>query len=642
MKGVNEKDQIFDIGSKVFPLDDIISQEEYLVQIVIPEIDNPNQIAAYINATIVLYMSDFKYYESLRRKQEKRLKKYMAAAKKASEYLQYVREIYGDLTQMKPELIVDFNNEKLMQRKGAKLNVNFNNTMEAEEPGSNYLVEFNNEKEIQTRGIPLRVEFNNSKEVLTPITETETKKYEYKYNVTNNVNLSKINELERKIQLLEKEKERINNNLANLPISPKTNLEQINIKKITETVKYVNNQKDISQQDLNTNIPLHNEVASPKELFSNEQIIKEEINTSQTVPISVPQANANSQIIKTTTTEKKTENISSPKNILNNPPSDQNNQFGVNSYLKQTTTQTKYQTQGENQNILSSQTDNLGSGGYVHEQTTKTTETTTKTPIYLQGKNINQIEGQNILHTVNGNAQDFLNNFLSGENTTTTTTTTTTNQYGSGETDGTIGYGTNYNGEVNEYQATLEPIVNQVLVNKSVKKAIIDQTTNKTLFSEKTLPVSYLPEKVNEVIYEDKVTTLPVITANVNSSYNALQPIVHDLKTYYANETATGANGYNFVDSTNTNVVSGNYNTEYNFTSNGNNNYAGGFEINGTDNSNVNFGEYAHTDYGNSNGSNWGTTQTTETVTTTQYNTGYDIPMQDNNYLPSQQVQYGV
>ena len=31
MKVVNEKDQIFDIGSKVFPLDDIISQEEYLV-----------------------------------------------------------------------------------------------------------------------------------------------------------------------------------------------------------------------------------------------------------------------------------------------------------------------------------------------------------------------------------------------------------------------------------------------------------------------------------------------------------------------------------------------------------------------------------------------------------------------------------
>ena len=86
MKGVNEKAQIFDIRSKVFTLDDINSQEEYLVQIVIPKIDNHNQIAAYINTKMVLYMSDFKYCESLRRKQEKRLKKYMPVAKKASEY----------------------------------------------------------------------------------------------------------------------------------------------------------------------------------------------------------------------------------------------------------------------------------------------------------------------------------------------------------------------------------------------------------------------------------------------------------------------------------------------------------------------------------------------------------------------------
>ena len=535
MKGVNDNDQVFDIGSKVFPLDDINSQEEYLVQIVIPEIDNPNQNAAYINTKIVLYMSDFKYYESLRKKQEKRLKKYQAAAKKASEYLMFVREIYGDLSQMKPELIVDFNNEKLMQRKGAKLNVNFNNMMEAETPGANYFVEFNNEREIQTRGVPLRVEFNNSKEVLTPVTETETKKYEYKYNYTSNVNLSKINELEKKIQLLEKEKEKITNNLANLP---KKNLEQINIKKVTETVKYINNQKDISQQDLNTNIPLHSEVASPKEVFTTEKVTTENVTNSQAVPILSPETNTNSQIIQTTTTETKTQNI------LNNQPVNQNNNFDIDSFLKQTTTQTQYQTQGENQTVLpSSQTDNLSSGGYVHEQTTKTTKTTTSIPMYFQGQNISQVEGQNLLHTVNVNQQDFIDNFLSGQNgTTTTTKTTTINQYGSGEAEGGIGYGTNINGQVSEYQTggdifkestitsktqTLEPIVNKVLINQSVGKAIIDQTTNKLLVSEKTLPVSYLPDKVNQVIYEDKVTTLPIIRTSANSSYNALQPIVH-------------------------------------------------------------------------------------------------------------------
>ena len=177
MKGVNEKNAEFDIGSKIFPLTDITSQEEYFVQIVVPEIDNAEQIAAYINASIILYMSDYKYYEAMLRKQEKRMNKYKNAANKAAEYLRYVREIYGDLTQIKPDLIVDFNNEKLMQRRGAKLNVNFNNEIEAQVPGSNYYVEFNNEREIKKKSAPLRVEFNNSKEVITPV--IETKKVEY-------------------------------------------------------------------------------------------------------------------------------------------------------------------------------------------------------------------------------------------------------------------------------------------------------------------------------------------------------------------------------------------------------------------------------------------------------------------------------
>ena len=58
--------------------------------------DNPDKVAAFINATIVLYMSDFKYYEAMLRKQEKRLNKYKNAMNKATEYLRFVREIYGE------------------------------------------------------------------------------------------------------------------------------------------------------------------------------------------------------------------------------------------------------------------------------------------------------------------------------------------------------------------------------------------------------------------------------------------------------------------------------------------------------------------------------------------------------------------
>ena len=176
MKGINERNQIFDIGSKVFPLTDINSNEQYLVQIVVPEIENEEVIAAFIKAKLNFYWNDVKYYEKQRRKAESKLKKLTIAKNKAIEYLKKLREIYGDLTKKKPDLIVDFNNEKLMQRKGAKLNVNFNNIKEAEAPGGNYVVEFNNQKEVLVKQTTEVKETNveeKKEEVVEPPAEVE-------------------------------------------------------------------------------------------------------------------------------------------------------------------------------------------------------------------------------------------------------------------------------------------------------------------------------------------------------------------------------------------------------------------------------------------------------------------------------------
>jgi len=181
MKGINERNQIFDIGSKVFPLTDINSNEQYLVQIVVPEIENEEVIAAFIKAKLNFYWNDVKYYEKQRRKAESKLKKLTIAKNKAIEYLKKLREIYGDLTKKKPDLIVDFNNEKLMQRKGAKLNVNFNNIKEAEAPGGNYVVEFNNQKEVlvkQTNEVKETHVEEKKEEVVEPPAEVEVHKKE--------------------------------------------------------------------------------------------------------------------------------------------------------------------------------------------------------------------------------------------------------------------------------------------------------------------------------------------------------------------------------------------------------------------------------------------------------------------------------
>ena len=184
MKGVNERNQIFDIGSKVFPLNDVNSSEEYLVQIVVPEIENEEQIAAHIKAKIILYWNDYKHYEKLKRKAESKLKKLTIAKNKAEEYLRKVREIYGDLTRKMPDLIVDFNNEKLMQKKGAKLNVNFNNIKEAEAPGGNFLVEFNNQKEVLIQQTEVKEEKAEEKEEKEeyPVIETVYEEIDKKEN----------------------------------------------------------------------------------------------------------------------------------------------------------------------------------------------------------------------------------------------------------------------------------------------------------------------------------------------------------------------------------------------------------------------------------------------------------------------------
>ena len=648
MKGVNEKDQIFDIGSRVFPLNDIVSQEEYLVQIMIPEMDNPDKIVAFINAKIVLYMSDYKYYEALRRKQEKRLKKYMTAANKAVEYLKYVREIYGDLSQMKPELIVEFNNEKLMQRKGAKLNLNFNNMIEGETSGGNFFVEFNNEREVQTRGIPLRVEFNNSKEVLSPVTETETKKVEYKYNYTSDTNQSIINNIEKRIELLEKEKENITNNLENIP---KPDIDQI-IKKTTESI--------ITKKEI-PKIP---------DTYTNEKIIKETIKTKEIInepkstSILLPPV-TNSQVVKKIV---KTENISTPTIAKTQITG---TKYDIDSLLKQTKTQLNTQTQSFQGPYITpiNESNNMGTGGYI-EETTETTKTITTTPGFSQ----NQFQTQNI--SVNGQqtGDAFINSFLKGNIGNGTTTIETTTNMGnisstnitSGEyqEEGTIGYGTDITGRVNEYDIvgksgtqTLDPIINKIQVNSSYNNAIFNEKTNKEFVTEKTLPVSYLPEKVNKIIVDERVRTLPLITTNNAPTYGTLQPIIHESQTVHTGQN-TGENIMgNFAGATNN--LGSNFGIDYNFNANGSSNYTGNFGVNGfSDNNIISSDNYNITNLNTvgdnnanfthfstvSNDNNLFSTQGAGTAMTqvSEYNPTFNMNIQGSTIEGGQQIQYNI
>ena len=435
MKGVNDRNQVFDIGSKVFPLTDVNSHEEYIVQIVVPEIDNEEEVAAYINAKIVLYWSDYKYFEKQKRKAESRLKKLTTAANKAAEFLKLVREIYGDLTKKKPDLIVDFNNEKLMQRKGAKLNVNFNNTKEAEGPGGNYLVEFNNYKEVRRTSEPLKVEFNNAKEVMI-----EKKKIIKEESVTKNIPVTN--------DVLVKETKVVTTQV-NQPIPPIVKTEVVT----QENVENVENIENVETMDNNVN----EEVMSP-------------------------------------------ENIALPQEIDEN-------------YVQQVQTETVVENGGEPYNM----------GDYYGNGATTTTTTTTTT------------------EEINNYSQNQPDNGYAMAETI---------GYGTTDAMGSVdAYGTGGLEVIDQTNTGQLPDVHDIIkdteMRTSINKALVNEKTNQTLFTSRTLPVKILETKVNETIYDNKVNARPLIFGGNKVTYlNQEEPNNYN----FNNLIPTGDNnqGYNY------------------------------------------------------------------------------------------------
>ena len=348
MKGINDRNQEFDIGKKIFDLSNINSHEEYLVQIVVPEIDNEEIIAAFIKAKIVVFWSDYKMYEKQKKKAENKLKKLTIAKNKAEEYLKKIREIYGDLVKKQPDLIVDFNNEKLMQRKGAKLNVNFNNTKEVEAPGSNYVVEFNNQKEVlikQEVKTETKIVESNEKKIEPPVQE----------NVENVENVEQ-NNVQENAEIINTEGEDQNNNYEN----NYENIENYEYEQGVET-NYENYE----------NIP--GEIVGETEIRNSIQdaVIRQSLNKpliqENTLPV-IRQEKVNEVIYDTNVTTLPV--IFGGKKVTYLNPEESKN-FDFNSLIQQSGVQEIYQTENYTQNyqdITQGQQQDFTFGEYASTQ----------------------------------------------------------------------------------------------------------------------------------------------------------------------------------------------------------------------------------------------------------------------------------
>jgi len=82
------------LGKKNFPLEEITSQDEYSVQITIPDLKKKDEIAALVNSKITLHWSDYQFFEEKKKNCENKLLKLKEASSKVNKYLNQIQEIY--------------------------------------------------------------------------------------------------------------------------------------------------------------------------------------------------------------------------------------------------------------------------------------------------------------------------------------------------------------------------------------------------------------------------------------------------------------------------------------------------------------------------------------------------------------------
>ena len=115
MEGLKINEDRFEIGNKNFPLKEIKSQDEYEVQIIIPDNNNESIAIAEINCQILFYWSDFHFFDDKRKKIEKKVNNLEKAIIKLRKFQNEMKGIY--------HLNNDNNNSKNLSTSKNNLNI---------------------------------------------------------------------------------------------------------------------------------------------------------------------------------------------------------------------------------------------------------------------------------------------------------------------------------------------------------------------------------------------------------------------------------------------------------------------------------------------------------------------------------------
>ena len=146
IKAVNNNNEIFEIGQRSFPLNEITTQDECIVQIAVSETNNKDIVSAIINSKILLYFSNFRYYDEKRKKSEQKITKLEDAINKLNKYLKQLNEIYNRSNKKQvSNMDIPWNNEiikpKTENSKSDYIeidNINYNNSSNIKNQKADY------------------------------------------------------------------------------------------------------------------------------------------------------------------------------------------------------------------------------------------------------------------------------------------------------------------------------------------------------------------------------------------------------------------------------------------------------------------------------------------------------------------------
>ncbi len=114
MEGLKINEDRFEIGNKNFPLNEIKSQDEYEVQIIIPDNNNESIANAEINCKILFFWSYFHFFDDKRKKIEKKVNNLEKAIIKLRKFQNEMKGIYH---------LNDNNNSKNLSTSKNNLNI---------------------------------------------------------------------------------------------------------------------------------------------------------------------------------------------------------------------------------------------------------------------------------------------------------------------------------------------------------------------------------------------------------------------------------------------------------------------------------------------------------------------------------------